>query len=39
MITEAEKVGIALAECKAKRDYDVKLRVKDYFIGRYKKGR
>ena len=36
MIAEHGEVLKELTECKSKREYNVKLRVKDWFIGKYK---
>jgi len=36
MIAEHGKLLVEVAELKSKRDYDIKFRVKDYFIGKYK---
>lgn len=35
-IEEKKKMATELAELRAKRKYDIKLRIKDYFIGKYK---
>ena len=36
MIDDKKIIAIQLSECKAKREYNVKLRIRDWFLGRYK---
>ena len=36
MIDDKKIIAIELSECKAKREYNIKARIKDWFLGRYK---